>query len=133
TPVLISWLGVSIGEVKIAHAHRKSGKSRYNFFSLFSHNWDIITGFSIAPLQIISLIGFFMSIIGFAMGIYLLLLRLFLGNEFGVRSIIALVFFFFGILILGIGIIGEYIGRIYIETKRRPHYIIKNEDLRMKN
>ncbi|MBI3813765.1 MAG: glycosyltransferase family 2 protein, partial [Nitrospinae bacterium] len=46
TPVLISWLGVSIGEVKIAHAHRKSGKSRYNFFSLFSHNWDIITGFS---------------------------------------------------------------------------------------
>jgi undecaprenyl-phosphate 4-deoxy-4-formamido-L-arabinose transferase len=127
TPVLVSWLGVSIGEVKIAHAYRKSGNSSYNFLKLFKHNWDVITGFSIAPLQIISLIGFLMSIIGFAMGIYLLILRIFLGNEFGVRSIIALIFFFFGILILGIGIIGEYIGRIYIETKRRPHYIIKNQ------
>lgn len=126
TPVLVTWLGVSTGEVKISHAPRKSGKSQYNFFSLFRHNWDIITGFSIAPLQIISLMGFFMSIIGFAVGIYLLILRIFFGNEFGVRSVVALIFFFFGILILGIGIIGEYIGRIYIETKRRPHYIIKN-------
>lgn len=126
TPVLVSWLGVSIGEVKIAHAPRKSGKSSYNFFKLFKHNWDVITGFSILPLQIISLMGFFMSIIGFAMGVYLLILRIFFGNELGIRSVVALIFIFFGILILGIGIIGEYIGRIYIETKRRPHYIIKN-------
>lgn len=129
TPVLISWLGVSIGEVKIAHASRKSGKSNYNFLRLFRHNWDVITGFSILPLQIISITGFIVSLIGFATGIYLLILRIFFGNEFGVRSIIALVFFFFGILILGIGIIGEYIGRIYIETKRRPHYIIKDQKL----
>lgn len=133
TPVLVSWLGVSTGEVKISHAPRKTGKSNYSFLKLFRHTWDIITGFSVLPLQIISLIGFIVSIVGFAMGLYMLILRIFLGNDFGVRSIIALVFFFFGILILGIGIIGEYIGRIYIETKRRPHYIIKNQNLKIKN
>lgn len=123
---IASWLGVRIVEVKVSHRGRAFGKSKYGLLKLLRVNFDMITGLSIAPIQIISLTGILFSSLGFLTGGYLVGLRVLQGLDvWGSRSLFALITFFFGLLLLSLGIIGEYVARIYMEVRKRPDYIIK--------
>lgn len=114
-------------EVGVCHAERSMGNSSYNFYKLIRYNFDLVTGFSVFPLQVFTMIGLFISFCSFIFVIFLLLRRAFLGPEVeGVFTLFAILFFLIGIVLFGLGIVGEYIGRIYQEVRKRPRFLIKN-------
>ncbi len=112
-------------EVVIGHEERHAGESKYSLYSLIRLNFDLMTGFSVVPLQLFSMLGMAISLGSAVLVAYLLLRRLFLGPEAeGVFTLFAITFFLLGIALFGIGILGEYIGRIYNEVRDRPRYLI---------
>ncbi|MFN3235140.1 MAG: glycosyltransferase [Gammaproteobacteria bacterium] len=114
------------GEVEVKHDHRAHGESRYNFYRLMRLNFDLMTGFSVVPLQFVTFIGVMVSGVSFLFFIYMILRRLIIGPEVqGVFTLFALMFFLMGLLVFSLGIVGEYIGRIYEEVRRRPRYVIE--------
>lgn len=126
TSGLISWLGFSQTGVEVEHVERASGKSSYSFLKLFFLTLDLVTGFSSLPLQIASVIGFVFAFLGLISGLYILLKKLFIGYYIlGYASVIVAILFFSGIQLLCLGIIGEYLARVYREAQGRPLYIIK--------
>ena len=113
-------------DVPVQHAPRVSGTSKYNLYRLVRLNFDLVTGFSAAPLQAFSLVGLIVSALSLALVLLLAIRRLVVGPEVeGVFTLIGILFFFQGICITGIGIMGEYVARIYQEVRRRPPYVIK--------
>lgn len=113
-------------EVGVAHAPRMAGKSNYNFYALMRYNFDVITGFSLVPLQAITMIGVAVSAFSFFFVVFLLARRFIVGPEVeGVFTLFAILFFLIGILLLGLGITGEYIGRIYQEVRQRPRFVVR--------
>ncbi|MGZ8929281.1 MAG: glycosyltransferase, partial [Methylobacter sp.] len=103
-----------------------AGESKYSLLKLIHLNFDLMTGFSIAPLQAFSLIGISVSMLSLLFVLYLAWRRLTVGPEAdGVFTLFAIVFFLIGILLFGIGLLGEYIGRIYSQTRSRPRYLVK--------
>jgi len=125
-PALACTFASSPVEVPVAHDRRKGGRSKYSPFRLHRLNFDLLTGFSILPIQIVSLAGMGIALLGIGFGGFLLLRRLLVGPESeGVFTLFAALFVFVGIQVLALGLIGEYIGRIYMEVRRRPRYIIK--------
>ncbi len=113
-------------EVEVAHAERFAGESKYSLYSLIRLNFDLMTGFSIMPLQFFSMIGMLISVGAAALFVILAARRLILGpEEGGVFTLFALLFFLVGIALFGIGLLGEYIGRIYQEVRARPRFIIR--------
>lgn len=114
-------------EVPVSHDPRMAGESNYNLYKLIRYNFDLVTNFSLAPLQIFTLIGILVSCLSGVLVFYLLARRLFIGPEAeGIFTLFALVFFLVGLCLLGLGILGEYIGRIYQEVRKRPRFVIKN-------
>jgi undecaprenyl-phosphate 4-deoxy-4-formamido-L-arabinose transferase len=116
-------------EVEVAHAARTAGRSKYSFYRLIRLNFDLMTGFSVVPLQIFTLFGFLVAGGGFLFGFYLLIRRFVLLRQSeaeGVFTLFALAFVVLGILTAGIGIVGEYIGRIYQEVRGRPRFLVRN-------
>jgi undecaprenyl-phosphate 4-deoxy-4-formamido-L-arabinose transferase len=112
-------------EVIIGHEERHAGESKYSLYSLIRLNFDLMTGFSVVPLQLFSMLGMLISLGSAVLVAYLLVRRLFLGPEAeGVFTLFAITFFLLGIALFGIGILGEYIGRIYNEVRDRPRYLI---------
>ena len=112
-------------EVVVGHEERHAGESKYSLYSLIRLNFDLMTGFSIIPLQFFSMLGMLLSLGSGLLVAYLLLRRLFLGPEAeGVFTLFAITFFLLGIALFGIGLLGEYIGRIYHEVRQRPRYLI---------
>ena len=112
-------------EVEVAHEERAAGESKYSLYSLIRLNFDLMTGFSIVPLQWFSLIGTLLSLGAGALFVLLLARRFLFGAEVeGVFTLFALQFFLIGILLFGIGLMGEYVGRIQQEVRRRPRYRI---------
>src|SRR5262245_55086988 len=88
--------------------------------------FDLMTGFSLLPIQLVSVAGLFVSLAGIGFGAFLFVRRLFVGPEVeGVFTLFAILFVFLGILILAVGLVGEYIGRIYLEVRRRPPYRVR--------
>lgn len=127
-PALANTFAKKITEIEVGHEERKKGTSKYSPFKLFRLNFDLMTNFSLLPIQFISMLGVVISLIGLAFAIFLMLRRVFIGPEGeGTFTLIGILFFFIGIQIFALGIIGEYIGRIYQEVRRRPRYIIKKE------
>lgn len=125
-PALANTFAGSPTEVPVGHDRRRQGRSRYSPFRLIRLNFDLMTGFSLLPIQCVSLAGIGISLLGVAFGGYLMLRRVFLGPELeGVFTLFAILFVFVGIQILALGLIGEYIGRIYMEVRRRPRYVIQ--------
>lgn len=127
-PALSVLFGHNIAEVKIKHEPRKSSPSRYNLFRLVRLNYDFMTGFSLLPIQMMTFAGGAISVIGFLLSMYLIIRSFAIKSDTGLGGIytmFSVLYFFIGILILCIGIIGEYIGRMYIEIKKRPRYIVK--------
>jgi len=112
-------------EVVIGHEERHAGESKYSLYSLIRLNFDLMTGFSVLPLQLFSMLGMLVSIGSGILVAYLLVRRLFLGPEAeGVFTLFAITFFLLGIALFGIGLLGEYVGRIYHEVRDRPRYLI---------
>ena len=124
-PALAYSFAANPTEVEVAHEARAAGESKYSFYSLLRLNFDLVTGFSIVPLQWFSLIGIVLSLLAGALFVVLLVRRFLLGAEVeGVFTLFALQFFLTGILLLGLGLMGEYVGRIQQEVRRRPRYRI---------
>jgi len=112
-------------EIEVEHESRAAGESKYSMFKLIRLNFDLMTGFSLAPLQVFSVIGMFISLAAFLLVIYLAIKRVIFGPEAeGVFTLFGIVFFLLGITLFGVGILGEYIGRIYQQVQARPRYMI---------
>lgn len=124
-PALAYTFAASPTEIEVGHEARFAGESKYSLYRLLRLNFDLVTGFSIVPLQWFSLIGMLLSLVAGALFLLLLLRRFVLGAEVeGVFTLFALQFFLTGILLFGIGLMGEYVGRIQQEVRRRPRYRI---------
>jgi undecaprenyl-phosphate 4-deoxy-4-formamido-L-arabinose transferase len=112
-------------EVVVGHEERHAGESKYSLYSLIRLNFDLMTGFSVVPLQLFSMVGMMISIGSALLVVYLFLRRLVIGpEEGGLFTLFAIAFFLIGIALFGVGLLGEYIGRIYMEVRQRPRYQI---------
>jgi len=124
-PALAYTFAATPTEIEVAHESRHAGESKYSLYGLIRLNFDLVTGFSIVPLQWFSLIGTVLSLASGALFVLLLVRRFVLGAEVeGVFTLFALQFFLTGIMLFGIGLMGEYVGRIQQEVRRRPRYRI---------
>lgn len=125
-PALANAYAGSVAEIPVSHSARKTGRSKYGPFRLMRLNFDLLTGFSLLPIQVVSFAGILISFLGLSFAAFLMVRRLLVGPEVeGVFTLFAILFFFVGLQILALGLIGEYVGRIYMEVRRRPRYIIK--------
>jgi undecaprenyl-phosphate 4-deoxy-4-formamido-L-arabinose transferase len=125
-PALASLYAMNPVEVPIAHEERHAGRSKYSLYSLIRLNFDLITGFSVVPLQLFSMVGMAVSVLSALLVVYLFVRRLIVGPEAeGLFTLFGLVFFFIGLALFGIGLLGEYVGRIYAQVRERPRYIVE--------
>jgi len=125
-PALANTLARRTVEIEVAHAERAAGHSKYQLLKLMRLGFDLMTGFSLLPIQLVSLAGICVSLAGIGFGFFLFVRRLIVGPEVeGVFTLFAILFVFLGILILAVGLVGEYIGRIYLEVRHRPAYRVR--------
>lgn len=125
---LMSWVGFNTAIVTYKRPIRTEGKTKFNFFKLWNLAVQGITSFSTIPLKVWSYFGGFVSLISFLFGLKIIFEKIFLGiSVSGYASLMVAILFFGGVQLIGIGVLGEYIGRTYIESKRRPKYIIKKK------
>jgi undecaprenyl-phosphate 4-deoxy-4-formamido-L-arabinose transferase len=128
-PALAQTFSSNPTEIMVGHAERTLGESKYSFYRLIRLNFDLMTGFSVVPLQLFALLGIITSFMSVAFAILLFVRRFMIGAEVeGVFTLFAIMFFFMGIIIFGIGIVGEYVGRIYQEVRRRPRFVIRKTE-----
>lgn len=124
-PALAYQFAQSPAEVEIAHEARHAGESKYSLYRLIRLNFDLVTGFSLVPLQAFSLLGIVVSLLSGALFVLLAVRRVVIGpEEGGLFTLFALLFLLVGLALFGIGLLGEYIGRIYQEVRSRPRYVI---------
>ncbi|MBI3147787.1 MAG: glycosyltransferase [Betaproteobacteria bacterium] len=113
-------------EVTVGHEERAAGESKYSLYKLIRLNFDLVTGFSLVPLQLFSMAGMLLALFSAAFVVYLVGRRLIVGPEAeGVFTLFAITFFLIGILLFGIGLVGEYVGRIYQQVRNRPRFVIQ--------
>jgi undecaprenyl-phosphate 4-deoxy-4-formamido-L-arabinose transferase len=113
-------------EVIVEHEERSAGESKYSFYSLIRLNFDLVTGFSLVPLQIFSMLGIGLSFASAALFVLLVMRRFLFGAEVqGVFTLFAIAFFLMGVILFGIGLVGEYVGRIYQQVRGRPRYVVQ--------
>ena len=125
-PALAQKYAVNPVEIPVAHQERERGKSKYGLFQLIRLNFDLMTSFSLVPLQLVTMTGMTISVLSFILVCYMGLRRLFLGPEVeGVFTLMGIQFFLTGITLFCLGITGEYLGRIYREVSRRPRYSVR--------
>jgi undecaprenyl-phosphate 4-deoxy-4-formamido-L-arabinose transferase len=126
-PAIVAWLGVPIKEVPIEHSARGEQGSHYRLSSLLDLFLDLITGYSVFPLRLLTGLGLFASLAGFLGTLFFLGYRVFEGSGIsGTVTAFALVFALLGVQLLIIALIGEYVGRVYTEAKARPYYIVRD-------
>ena len=127
---LVSWLGFNQTGIEYIVKDRQFGESKYSLKKMLSFALEGITSFSIVPLRISIIIGFFISFCSFIYTIYALLVKFYLNTTVpGWTSILISVLFLGGIQLIFLGVIGEYLGKMFIETKNRPNYVIKEKSL----
>src|SRR5271155_5826756 len=125
-PALASLYATRPVEVPIAHEERFAGRSKYSMYSLIRLNFDLITGFSVVPLQLFSMVGMLISLASGLLFLVLLVRRIWVGSEAeGLFPLFAFVFFLIGVALFGIGLLGEYVGRIYAQVRERPRYMVQ--------
>lgn len=114
-------------EIMVEHEERLADKSKYSLYDLIRLNFDLITGFSLIPLQLFSLLGMGMSLFSALLVALLLTRRFLLGAEAeGPFTLFAITFFLMGMILFGIGLVGEYVGRIHQQVRSRPRYVVAN-------
>ena len=117
-------------EIEVAHEERAAGESKYSFYQLIRLNFDLVTGFSIVPLQVFSLLGMFVAVVSVLVYIGVIIQRWIAAGSL-MDGLLALwdrdilQFFLIGIVLFGLGLLGEYVGRIYQQVRSRPRYLIQ--------
>ncbi|MEP7245514.1 MAG: glycosyltransferase [Gammaproteobacteria bacterium] len=112
-------------EIEVAHEARHVGESKYSLYSLIRLNFDLMTGFSLLPLQFFTVTGILISILSPLFVAFLAVRRILFGPEAeGLFTLFGILFFLVGILLLGLGVVGEYIGRIFEQVRQRPRYVV---------
>jgi undecaprenyl-phosphate 4-deoxy-4-formamido-L-arabinose transferase len=112
-------------EIEVVHAERNAGKSKYSLYRLIRLNFDLMTGFSVMPLQFFSMAGIVISMVSLVGVVLLAIRRLVVGPEAeGVFTLFGIAFFLIGVLLMGVGVVGEYVGRIYEQVRQRPRYTV---------
>ncbi|MGL4734115.1 MAG: glycosyltransferase family 2 protein [Enterovibrio sp.] len=125
---LFSWVGFKTAVIEYQRPARAAGRTSFNGWKLWNFALEGITSFSTAPLRIWLYLGLIISAIAFIYGSFIVFKTLIFGISLpGYASMITLILFFGGIQLIGLGVMGEYIGRLYIESKRRPIYLIEND------
>jgi polyisoprenyl-phosphate glycosyltransferase len=120
---LIVWSGARIGIVRVAHAARAAGTTKYNFTKLLNHTFDLLVGFSSKPLRYIGATGFLFALCGFGLGIWALVRKIVWSYGLsGWTSIFIAVVVLSGVQLMALSVIGEYIARIYVQAQARPLY-----------
>jgi len=113
-------------EIVIRHDAREEGDSKYDAYRLIRVTFDLFTGFSMAPLHVFTVFGFIVSALSGLLVAYMIARRLIIGPEAeGLFTLFAILFFLVSVAITGIGIVGEYVGRIYEVVRKRPRFLIK--------
>ncbi len=126
TKGMYSWIGFKKKEVEFEQGDRVAGESSWSYRRLFSFALDGITSFTSVPLRVSTIVGFLVSLCAFLYMIYVFVKALIWGDPVqGYPTLVILILFLGGVQLLSLGIIGEYIGRIYNETKNRPDYIVR--------
>lgn len=127
---LLAWHTKNIGYVDVKHYPRSKGKSGYSIRKLLVLSFNMLTNFSILPLQMASVTGFIMSGIGLIFAVYIIVKKLYFGIPVtGFASIIVSITIFSGTQLISIGLIGEYIGRIHLNLNNKPQYTIRKKIL----
>jgi glycosyltransferase involved in cell wall biosynthesis len=123
---LFAWVGFRSTEVYYRRAPRHAGKTTWNYWKLWNFAVEGITSFSQVPLQIAAYLGFIVSLLAFTYAIWLIISTLVYGNSVkGYPSMMVTLLFLGGVQLMALGVIGEYLGRIYEESKHRPVYLIR--------
>lgn len=124
---VLSWVGYDVAVVSYKRSHRVAGETKFNGVKLWNLAVEGITSFSTVPLKVWTYLGFIISLFSFLYAAKLIFFKLMFGNSVaGYPSIMVAVLFLGGVQLVGIGVLGEYLGRVYMESKNRPKYIIQN-------
>ncbi|MDU2881158.1 MAG: undecaprenyl-phosphate 4-deoxy-4-formamido-L-arabinose transferase, partial [Enterobacter sp.] len=127
-PILANTFARKATEIPVLHAEREHGESKYSFMRLINLMYDLITCLTTTPLRLLSVFGSIIAVAGFALSVLLVVLRLVFGPQWaaeGVFMLFAVLFMFIGAQFVGMGLLGEYIGRIYNDVRARPRYFIQ--------
>ncbi|MBN1669596.1 MAG: glycosyltransferase [Kiritimatiellae bacterium] len=126
-PVLANSFAHTTAEVEVEHARRAAGGSKYGLWKLINLQFDLLTSMTTFPLRLLSVLGACMSLLGVGFGLMILIMRLVYGSEWaaqGVFTLFAILFMFVGAQFVAMGLLGEYIGRIYYDVRARPRYFV---------
>ncbi|HUP96359.1 MAG TPA: glycosyltransferase [Usitatibacter sp.] len=126
-PALAYSFAQNPAEVEVEHEERHAGESKYSLYKLVRLNFDLVTGFSVLPLQLFSLFGIFVALVSVGVYVVIIVKRVLAGGDtlwiIWDRDILE--FFLIGVVLFGLGLIGEYVGRIYQQVRERPRYLVQ--------
>lgn len=113
-------------EIEVGHEERAAGVSKYSLYALMRLNFDLLTAFTVMPLQLVSMAGIALSMLSGLFVLFLAIRRLVVGPEAeGLFTLFGIAFFLLGILLFSVGLLGEYVGRIYQQVRHRPRYLVQ--------
>lgn len=127
-PALATFFAGNPVEIEVRHEERAAGRSKYSLLKLLSLQLDLMTGFSMWPLRILFLAGSAIALLGILIALLILVLRVYHGPDWaaeGVFTLFAIMFFLTGCQFFAMGLVGEYIGRIFQAVRKRPSFILK--------
>jgi len=127
-PILANSFARITTEIQVKHEARKQGQSKYSLMKLVMLHFDLLTSMTTFPLRLLSIIGGMISSAGIGFGLFLLLMRIYYGAEWaaeGVFTLFAILFIFVGVQFMAMGLLGEYIGRVYHDVRARPRYFVQ--------
>lgn len=127
-PILANGFARRTTEIPVGHSERMKGESKYSMWKLINLQFDLLTSMTTFPLRMLSILGVAIATLGIGFGIMLLVLRLLHGPEWaaqGVFTLFSILFIFIGAQFVGMGLLGEYIGRIYSDVRARPRYFVQ--------
>jgi len=127
-PILANSFARTTTEIQVKHEARKKGESKYSLMKLVMLHFDLLTSMTTFPLRLLSILGGIVSSAGIGFGLFLLLMRIYYGAEWaaqGVFTLFAILFIFVGAQFIAMGLLGEYIGRIYHDVRARPRFFVQ--------
>ncbi len=127
-PVLANSFARRTTEIEVGHAERHNGDSKYSVWKLINLQFDLLTSMTTFPIRLLSIVGMGIAVAGIALGVLLIALRIYFGVSWaveGIFTLFALLFIFIGAQFVGLGLMGEYIGRIYGDVRARPRYFVE--------
>ena len=127
-PVLANTFARNTTEIEVNHEKRSNGDSKYGLWKLINLQFDLLTSMTTFPIRLLSVLGGIVSALGMSFGVFLFVMRLVYGSRWaaeGVFTLFSVLFIFIGAQFIGMGLIGEYIGRIYQDIRGRPRYFVE--------